>query len=324
MEFFARLKALEISEKFDTKVLFANEVNKLQNILLEMAFEKEFKSITNPQEAKEFLKRLQGLENERVQIGEIIDGKAVPDDTFKKYYDSKFDKLSREYSFSDEDKEKYSYKTQKMKPPMTEEEEKDFINFIIADRVLNSGLGYKFDYEKKFSQQYRVNGFKLRNNIKLIFILDKNKNQLDMFPTSIGVSAEEEKRFYKSIEGIRNIEILKKVISGDIEAEKIDFDPENKVNELIEAKKNKEKAETEKPKGILSKVFERLKNLFKKPSNPMLMSPQNTQKEDMEEEELPAWDMRNWSEEDIEKAKVEAEKDDRKRERDNSEKGIPK
>ena len=314
---------MEISEKFDKKIELT-DLNKLQNRLLEMAFEKEFKAITNHQEAKEFLKRLQGFETERVQIGEIKDGKAIPDDSFKKYYDSKFDKLSREYSFSDEDKEKYSYKTQKMKPPMTEEEEKDYINFLIADRVLNSGLGYKFDYEKTFSQQYRVNGFKLRNNIELIFILDKNKNQLDMFPTSIGVSAEEEKRFYKSIEGIRNIEILKKVISGDIEAEKIDFNPENKVNELIEAKKNKEKAETEKPKGILSKVFERLRNLFKKPSNPMLMSSQNTPKENMGEEELPSWDMRNWSEEEIEKAKAEAEKGDRKKDRDDSEKGIPK
>lgn len=313
---------MEISEKFDKKIELT-DLNKLQNRLLEMAFEKEFKAITNHQEAKEFLKRLQGFETERVQIGEIKDGKAIPDASFKKYYDSKFDKLSREYSFSDEDKEKYSYKNPKMKPQMTAEEENDYINTLLAVKILN--LEYEYDYEKTFSQQYMVKRFKLKNNTNLIFILNKNTKQLSMFPVLFGDSSEEEKKFFEKIDGIESLELLEKLENGDIEAEKIDFDPENKVNELIEDKKNNEKATNEEPKGILSRVFERLRNLFKKPSNPpMLMSPQNTQKEDMEEEELPAWDMRNWSEEDIEKAKVEAEKDDRKRERDDSEKGIPK
>ena len=313
---------MEISEKFDKKIELT-DLNKLQNRLLEMAFEKEFKAITNHQEAKEFLKRLQGFETERVQIGEIKDGKAIPDDSFKKYYDSKFDKLSREYSFSDEDKEKYSYKNPKMKPQMTAEEENDYINTLLAVKILN--LEYEYDYEKTFSQQYMVKRFKLKNNTNLIFILNKNTKQLSMFPVLFGDSSEEEKKFFEKIDGIECSELLEKLINGDIEAEKIDFDPENKVNELIEDKKNNEKATNEEPKGILSRVFERLKNLFKKPSNPpMLMSPQNTQKEDMEEEELPAWDMRNWSEEDIEKAKAEAEKDDRKKDRDDSERGIPK
>lgn len=313
---------MEISEKFDKKIELT-DLNKLQNRLLEMAFEKEFKAITNHQEAKEFLKRLQGFETERVQIGEIKDGKAIPDASFKKYYDSKFDKLSREYSFSDEDKEKYSYKNPKMKPQMTAEEENDYINTLLAVKILN--LEYEYDYEKTFSQQYMVKRFKLKNNTNLIFMLNKNTKQLSMFPVLFGDSSEEEKKFFEKIDGIESLELLEKLENGDIEAEKIDFDPENKVNELIEDKKNNEKATNEEPKGILSRVFERLRNLFKKPSNPpMLMSPQNTPKEDMEEEELPAWDMRNWSEEDIEKAKVEAEKDDRKRERDDSEKGIQK
>ena len=97
----------------------------IQDQILNSYFGRKYNEIKSPEEAKEFMNKLRGFETYRAKISYLTrDNEFVRDDTFKKFYEEKYNGLTEKFNEDKELKEEYQYKEQEYRELKLTEKEK--------------------------------------------------------------------------------------------------------------------------------------------------------------------------------------------------------
>lgn len=112
-----------LENKIDEMIIGFEEA---QNVILQLAFNKEFKNIESIEDAKEYMQKLQGFEKLRGSVYKERKGNFVEDNTFKEYYNKMHKKVKmifKGYPKEQLDKlDEYTYKKQEKYPTDTKED----------------------------------------------------------------------------------------------------------------------------------------------------------------------------------------------------------
>lgn len=140
----------------DERLEIVKQQTKLQDMILVKSFEKRFKNIGSPQEAIEYLENLRNFETYRVKITYLKEnGDIEVDDTFKKYYQNKYEQLKEKFKETQELFDGYEYKEQKYNPYHIETTDKNsFYYHIIQHKIVENFKGNIDEIPRKLKVKF--------------------------------------------------------------------------------------------------------------------------------------------------------------------------
>lgn len=303
------------------KIVSVTKFENIQNDLLRKCFNKRFKAINSVEDAQEYMEKLRNFETYRGKITYLNrDGTIEENDTFRKYYQEKYNSLLSRFKENSDVLEEYKYKEQEYRTTLDQSPEYriSLIKSMLLCNMLKEAKG-NFDAIPRNLQ------ISMQRNADFYFIYNINGKQLDK---------EEAKKYYyvgqnsllelNSVK-LRNpddsvIEQYAKFIDDiknkgeKFESETLDINfTEEEIQDVYSVlEENEKKKEEFKEKNQLKKItfIDRIRNkinsifktkrkIYDNQTNKSMSMPSNNSNT-KESNKLPSWDLRNWSKEELE------------------------
>lgn len=295
----------------------------LQNELLKKCFDKRFRSINNIIDAKKYMELLRNFETYRGKITYLKkDGTIVEDNTFKKYYQERYQALIYKFQEKSSVLEEYTYKEQKYKPTVDEvpRHRENIIRISLLSNMIKETNGnvdsiprniqLSMKRNADFYFVYNINGNQLKRNELEKYSYIGKRRYLEWESIKL---KNPESDFYeqcsKFIDDMHNKgrEFDDETLDINYTEEEIQneyrvFEEQEKMKEEMQEKKrevNQLKKITfiDKIRNKINSIFNRRKN--KRDESDTSKELPIAENKENETDKLSSWDLRNWSREEI-------------------------
>ncbi len=286
----------------------------IQDELLRKCFDKRFSKINNITDAKKYMELLRNFETYRGKITYLTkDGTIVEDNTFKEYYQERYQALI--YKFPDKlsNLEEYTYKEQEYKP--TEDQIQKYRENVIRNSLLSAMIQEVNGNLDSIPRNIQVS---MKRNADFYFVYNINGNQLTR--DELEKYSYIGKRRYIEWESVKlrnpecNFYEQCSIFIDDMRSKGRSFEDEtldisykeNEINNRLLPEQKKEHKENNQLKKItfIDKIRSKINSflnrraIIQNQSNASMEALRNTENIS-EETKLPSWDLRNWSEEEM-------------------------
>lgn len=290
---------------------FLQKIEMLQNMIMQVSFDKQFDQIQSVQDAQVYLQRLREFEKYRGKITYLTRaGEIIKDNEYKNYYQSKLAQIQTRFKEKADLFDKYRYQEQEFKPLLSEGD--DQVKAEISKRLMTIILSKNNGDAGKMPRQMNIEMFSKGDNW-LVYKIDGQA--LEKPQCNIGRRNRLllSSMYLKNKQGKKSrIEIhkeLMQIIGSKRREMQIEYTEEEIERKCKEIKENIEKAEKEitrmmkKPTlidKIKQKIFEfKTKRTIKEDKMKETKAKQNDIRANK-----PSWDLSNWRQDEIPERKA--------------------
>lgn len=142
---------------------FVNKIKMLQNMIMQVSFDKQFDQIQSPQDAQVYLQRLREFEKYRGKIIYLTkEGEIVKDNTYKNYYEAQLAQIKTRFGEKADLFEEYRYKEQEFKPTLSERD--DQVKSEIRERLIMDTVVKSYGDANRIPRQMSIEMLKKDDN----------------------------------------------------------------------------------------------------------------------------------------------------------------